>query len=198
MTVRGLLSMAYDLKARELVSGLPGWADGDKFDIEGRVDDAYLPTYRTLNDGQKLDRLRVMLQKLLSDRFALESHYADKEMSVYELRLAYASPKLVPSKAGEAMNMMVGQSQIVATAATLADLVTSLGGMVGRIVLDRTGLSGTYDFTLATELEGHQEGAGEAAAVFTSLKEQLGLKLVPARALVPVLVVKRLEKPTAN
>lgn len=69
----------------------------------------------------------------------------------------------------------------------------------GRPVLDRTGLAGKYDFTLEFEPTAKmgKEDSGRPS-VFTALEEQLGLKLVPAKEPVDVLVIDSIEHPAAN
>jgi uncharacterized protein (TIGR03435 family) len=79
----------------------------------------------------------------------------------------------------------------------------TLSGLTGRIVLDRTGLTGGFDFDLefAPESGGASDAsttAGNGASLFTALEEQLGLKLRSVRGQVQVVVIDRVERPTED
>jgi bla regulator protein BlaR1 len=78
-------------------------------------------------------------------------------------------------------------------------LATRLAGVVGRLVIEKTGLQGTFNFGLkwAADLAG-AEPSGDAPSIFTALQEQLGLKLESSRGPVEVLVVDHVEQPTPD
>ena len=83
---------------------------------------------------------------------------------------------------------------------SLAVLMGNIGGAAGRVVVDKTGLTGNYEFTLRWDARppGSPPTDDDRPSVFTALQEQLGLKLEPDRAPLRVLVIDRIEKPTED
>jgi uncharacterized protein (TIGR03435 family) len=89
-----------------------------------------------------------------------------------------------------------GKSELAATAVSMAALARYVGNRVGRIVVDKTGLSDSYDFTL--EWAADDAPDSPAPPLVTALREQLGLKLESQKSPVEVLVIDSLQKPSAN
>ena len=123
-------------------------------------------------------------------------------MPVYELVIAKSGPKLkqatTEESAGEA-RLSGGRGKFEAIGAQLSSLPMLLSNEAGRPVVDKTGLTGKYDFTLKYVPASHtatDETGG--ASIFTALEEQLGLKLEPAKAPIEVLVIDHLEKPSLD
>jgi uncharacterized protein (TIGR03435 family) len=236
MPLKVLIMRAYDVQNFQ-VSG-PSWMDSQRFDIIAKV-----PA------GANKEAARIMLQNLLIDRFKLKLHKGRKEAAIYELVVGKGGLKLreaVQTAAAPAegaggpsagpprgkdglMRTPHGQLGIQATArgrmrmqgdaATMARLTEILGIVVGRPVVDKTGLAGTYDVMLDFSPEGMGLGPkgpapGEGgdnpaeaprdsndsgATIFTALQEQLGLKLESRKRPVDLLVVESVEKvPTKN
>jgi uncharacterized protein (TIGR03435 family) len=191
-----LLQYAYDLQPRQFLNA-PTWADTAKFDIAGEPDTAGQP-----NKFQ----LQEMYQKLLADRFKLSFHREKKEFSVYILEPDKDGPKLAksdsdpngpthliwnPGPHGGSTSTFVNQ--------TIADLDDFLMWAVkDRQVVDRTGLTGRYDFALTFAVDPFAPEAGEAPDIFHAVQEQLGLKLVSTKARVDVIVIDHVEPPTEN
>jgi uncharacterized protein (TIGR03435 family) len=105
------------------------------------------------------------------------------------------------------LSVRAAQGQVVGSPASMEQLTRNLVGGVGRMVVDRTGLPGYYDFnvTFAPDSPPAAPGApagaapdGSAPSLFTAMQEQLGLKLEPGRAPIQVLVIDRAERPTAD
>jgi uncharacterized protein (TIGR03435 family) len=145
--------------------------------------------------------LRRMLQTLLADRFNFRFHRESKEIPVYVLVVAKGGPKFkesAPDSKRRFLGGVNGRNQVItATRYTVADLARSLG-FVGadRPVIDRTGLTGEYDFRIeATPRRDVELGD---ISVHTAVQEQLGLKLESQRAPIQVLVVDRFDKPSGN
>jgi uncharacterized protein (TIGR03435 family) len=155
-----------------------------------------------------------MMQTMLAERFQLKTHRETKELPVYSLMVAKGGPKLEEAKSGS-LRMNWGLGQIAYQSAPLSMLTNTLTQLTGRLVLDQTGLTGTYDFTLKwTPDEGQMQMFrrasdgpvnSEAAAsdaigpsLFTALKEQLGLRLEATKAPVEMLVVDHAERPSEN
>jgi uncharacterized protein (TIGR03435 family) len=206
VTLKGLVSEAYNVREAQITGG-PAWIDSDRYDVEARVEGSEVATLNKLNATERF----AMLQQVLTDRFRLKTHWETRELPVYALVVAKNGVKFTPAKPGDAGRPDEGsiygrpgriEARSIPTV-TLANLLTDQNRELGsRIVLDRTGLQGTYDFTLQWTPEDGGT-SGEAAensgpSLFTALQEQLGLKLEPAKAPLQVLVIDRAEQPTAD
>jgi uncharacterized protein (TIGR03435 family) len=177
----------------------------DKFDIEGKPDTPGTPS---------VEQSRVMLRKLLADRFQLKFHHAKKELSAYVLKVTKGGPKLtqdmgdpkgLPGLFGHGLGVLSVRN------ATMGDFASTMQDPVlDRPVVDQTGLTGKWDFTLKwtpdetqyAVLGGYKAPAAESADappdLFTAIQEQLGLKLESTKAPVDVLVIDHVERPSAN
>jgi uncharacterized protein (TIGR03435 family) len=205
-------------------SHLPKWVATDRYSIEARA---------PIGNPSK-DQMRLMLRSLLADRFQLAAHFEAREVPVFELRLAKAGqpgPKLIshadgppcdkpgpslgaglagfPPRCGSLAlirrsgNMLVGSRDV-----TMEALATSLFPLdLGRPAIDKTGLKGSFDFTLEWTPEPTGSAASDSPAPpapvvgptpIDALRDQLGLKLAPAKASLPILVVDRVERPSEN
>jgi uncharacterized protein (TIGR03435 family) len=200
-TVSGIVTFAYGLHPKQIVGG-PPWLEQDKYDVLAEPD----------GEGQPNDRQwRTMLQKLLADRFQLTFHRDKKELAAYVIVVERTGAKLAKS-AGDPNGLpglgFRALGNLTARNATMTDFAGLLQGFVlDRPVVDQTGLSGRFDFTLLWTPDQSQFG-GRAPAVaedpnappglFTAIQEQLGLKLESTKAIVDVVVIDHLERPTAN
>jgi uncharacterized protein (TIGR03435 family) len=218
--LRRLILTAYELFPQQLFGG-PGWIDSDRFDIVAQASEDLGPSV----PGGPPGRAQQMLQRLLAERFGLAVHTETRELAIYELTLARANGRLAagisPAKfdcaallaaygRGEAPMPPTsqcggsgGSGRILMRGATIPMFVRSLSSLTGRIVQDRTGLSGGFDFELQFSPEsgaasGSSAPDGTGASLFTALEEQLGVKLRPARGPVDVVVIDRVEQPTEN
>ncbi len=145
--------------------------------------------------------MRLMLQSLLADRFKLKMQRETREMAVYELVIDKGGPKLTPLKDGEKSgcgrvnSFMCG----IRTPGTLA---SSLKYLVGRPVIDKTGIEGRYDILLdfdAYTSRGETPPPGyDKPSVFKALQDQLGLRLEPQKMSLSSLVVQSIQRPTEN
>jgi uncharacterized protein (TIGR03435 family) len=199
-----LITFAYGLHARQVMGG-PDWVERDKYDVTGQPDAEGVPN---------VAQLRVMVQKLLTDRFKLAFHQDKKELSVYALIVGDKGPILTKS-AGDPNGLPAlffrSLGALPARNATMADLAAVMQtAVLDRPVVDQTGLTGRYDFTLTWTPDETQFSAmgvrvppptadpSAAPGLFTAIQEQLGLKLESTKAPVPVIVVDRVERPTDN
>jgi uncharacterized protein (TIGR03435 family) len=153
-----------------------------------------------------------MIQKLMADRFGLSFHRETRELSAYALTVANGGPKMRERKDGDGgpgYSQYFSGPRLPAQKTSMAQLAMGLQGLVlDRPVLDRTGLSGAYDFDLSwtpDELQfsgrggtGLYVGDPNGPSIYTALEEQLGLKLSSVKAPVEVLLVDRVEKPSEN
>ncbi len=188
----GLLMEAYDLKYYQL-SGFPSWADSDRFDIDAKAEGD-----GTLSKVQ----FKQMLQTLLADRFRLKVHRETKEMPVYALVVGKNGPKLKQSVAEEpSLTMRATQGvEITVSKGSMEQLATQLSGSgTDRPVLDKTGLTGTYDYKLSWTPERDGVPSDSSSVILPiAVQEQLGLKLESQKAPIEILVIDHAEKPSAN
>jgi len=220
LPLRWLVAQAFlvSLDGNRLV-GLPEWIDTERYAIAG-----------TIPDGVPVSALPVLVTNLLKDRFRMVSHTETREMPIYNLVLARNDKRLGPSlketsaecRAAMAARLAApqrGASPPTASGACppsglnvgfvsqggiqMATLAQGLIQLVGRPVIDRTGLTGYYDYTLKWMPEPGIGPPGppvdpEAPSIFTAVQEQLGLKLEAGRGPVEVVVIDRLEKPALD
>jgi uncharacterized protein (TIGR03435 family) len=173
----------------------PEWMATGKFDIIAKAADS----------GDD-DRRREMMRNLLAERFRLRTHRESRPMPVYELVPASRGPKLHPSKfdAAEMRKLPGGGLRLDFRRTSMAQLAEFLStlAVIARPVLDASGQTGVYDFTLDLhEVSGPwpSEAERRAAPSFsTVLQEQLGLRLLSAKRPIEVLVVDYAEQPSAN
>jgi uncharacterized protein (TIGR03435 family) len=203
-TLKECIGYAYNLTPA-LIPGGPPWIEVDRYDIVGETPGETKPS---------LAQILLMFQALLADRFKLQFHREPKEMTVYNLVVGKNGAKIKESTAGPdaAPGLLIQGSPrgalLPARNATMAAFASLLQRVVlDRPVIDKTGLSGKYDFDLEWSLEGTRQGRGAAIPaapdvdsalnIFSSI-QQLGLRLESAKGLVEVLVIDRVEKPDAN
>ena len=155
-----------------------------------------------------------MLLGILQDRFGLRSHLDTREQRVYELSVLTDGSKLRPtpqpaSLDGEPpnkpqMHWAIHNGKLTASAMTMDVMAENLSYQFKRTVVDKTGITGTYDFTLSWTSEDQAGGqdsganANPSPNIFTALKEQLGLKLMLTKSSVITVVVDKLNPPEAN
>ncbi len=159
---RMLINFAYNLKSNDQLQGAPNWVDAEKFDIDAKEEDSFVQQLRKMPFDQGQEQIRLTVQSLLADRFKLKVSRTTKQLRVYALIIAKNGPKMTESKLGtfgpigsnppgpRGMRMM-GPGDLAATAASmsfLADVLSRQRDLGGRIVVDETGLKGSYDFTL--------------------------------------------------
>lgn len=192
---RQLILEAYDLKDYQL-----SWLSG-----AGSQDDVFYDIIAKAEGDAALTRneLRRMLQTLLAQRFNLRFHFETKEIPVYALTVGSNGPKFTKSNSdtSEAKRFGVhGRNQTITMPHdTMEALADKLFG-VDRPVVDRTGLTGTYDIKLEAtpQFRIERDPQPEDISMFNAVQEQLGLKLEPAKAPVRLLVVDHIEKPSEN
>jgi bla regulator protein BlaR1 len=195
-TVEMMIEFAYDVRAPQ-ISGGPTWLESDGFDIVAKA------------EGENPD-LRLMLQKLLEDRFKLALHRETKELSEYTLVVGKSGPKLQRSDKDRGSISGGGKGRTIYQKVSMTMLAQNLSQRLGRTVTNGTGLKGDFDFTLEwTPGEGEPRKKVDGVevplpadatgpSVFTAVQEQLGLKLESMKGPVEILVIDRAEKPSGN
>ena len=195
MPLKPLVMIAYgDTHEMRLVDGGPKWAETDPFDMNAQVDKADLPDWDKLTGAPRLDRMRPLLQTLREQRFKLKEHTATISTPVYVLEQAKGGSKLKEVPAPTPAELQGDQRRREANKPTdppQLGLDVTLTGWVGHGVkveelagglgyaltaedkplLNQTGLTGYYDFTLSLI---KQEGGPTREQ---QMEEQLGLRL---------------------
>jgi uncharacterized protein (TIGR03435 family) len=221
LPIFSIVSIGYQVPGYR-IEGLPDWARTTVFDVNAQA-----------GRQPEIEERPAYYRGLLVDRFNFAAHIERREMDVYTLTLARSDGRLGPGLRRSGVNCdeiiaanrkqnvagqrpqapapgvrptcgaVGGAMSMTAGAAELVPLIGMLAGALERPVLDKTGLTGRFDFEFKAAPPRAGPGvAGTALAelppVFTALEDQLGLKLTPGRAPVEVLVIDRLEMPTEN
>lgn len=219
-TLRRMIVFAYGLNmgSGEQVVGGPNWIGSALFDVHAKEDLETVAKLKTMSGDDEADVVRALLRTLLAERFKLKVHRQMKELPVYVLAVVKTGLKMtvVVPEAPDEKNpveakkvrpsgiQLNGSGELQGINATPAILATVLGRQPeigGRLVQDKTGLTGSYNFKLKWTPEAgmtgdHSEGSG--VSLFTALQEQLGLKLEATKGLVDVVVIDSVEMPTEN
>jgi len=229
--VQDLIRQAYGIFAngpaitlkRLRITGAPAWVESDVYTITAKTDGS-TPIWQM--NGP-------MLQALLEDRFALKLHRETREGSVYDLTIAKGGPKLKATPEGGCVpldlnqNRMpekpapgeprvrycgsmqsssgMGKTTMSGWGATMANIAGMLSPGVGRDVIDKTGLTGLFDYRIEfsrdevrADVHPGEASMPEGSSLFTAIEEQLGLKLVSAKGPVEYVVIDHVERPTDN
>lgn len=197
VTLKLLLAEAYHVYDFQIAG--PKWIDVDRYDLEAKISGAVSPSKT---------QLRAMLQKLLTERFGVLVRRESKEMSVYALQLGKGESKLQPTKHSDSpiIFRVFQRRQIVAENAPLQNLTDALTWLLGRPVLDQTGLQGFFDYKLEWSPDEMQlrsqealpETEGNAPSLVAALREQVGLRLVSTRGPADLIVVEKAHRSTPN
>jgi uncharacterized protein (TIGR03435 family) len=193
----------YQLRRFEIL-GLPEWINSERFDVDAVAGEHATP-----------EEARKMLQHLLEDRFKLVVRRTTRELPIYQLVRARSDGRLgdrlkrsdvdcstrpLPAPApGQPRPcvMVFGQGHLSSNGMTIAQLAEmGLARSVERPVLERTGLTGGYQWTLEWAPDGSTDS--DRPTLITALQEQLGLKLESTRGRVEVLMIDSVSRPTPD
>jgi uncharacterized protein (TIGR03435 family) len=210
-----IIRQAFGLLETQLANE-PDWAKSERYDIRAKAPDGV----------EVSQNLRPLLRSLLKDRLGLQSHTEQRELPTYDLVLSRSDGRLgaklsqagfdcsqplsvarpKPGPSGDAVcTITPGPGRLSVRGFPMASVAGALVNQVQRTVVDKTGLSGPWNFELlyTPDRPAVVNGAivppnPDAPSLFTALQEQLGLKLESSRGPVDVLVVDRLERPTED
>jgi uncharacterized protein (TIGR03435 family) len=202
ISLADLITFTFELHLTQ-VSGLPGWAETEGYEIVAKL------------PGSD-DQIRTMLKNLMQSRFGLSFHTEKRELSVYTISIGKNGPagiKMVKNTTNGARVGAQGLGRTTFSGVTMAGFAGQLQlRVLDRPVIDRTGLTDRYDFTLnwrpdefqfprasaAQRASAVAAGADALPDLFTAVQEQLGLKLDATRAPADVLVIDKVSKPSEN
>jgi uncharacterized protein (TIGR03435 family) len=205
---------AWPTESNQII-GAPDWFKIDRYDLVGRITGT--PTE---------EQQRELWRAFFVERMKLKAHYETREQPAYALVLARSDGRLGPnvrpapidcaarrqaSIRGEQLPPLPQASNGMPACSartsgglmqsggqTMAALGRSISGLAGRFVVDRTGLAGSFEYTLEYSRQQPGEPLSDKPDVFTALQEQLGLKLEPIRAPVQVVVIDHIERPIVD
>jgi uncharacterized protein (TIGR03435 family) len=189
VTVNTCIKWAFGVQDSQ-ISG-PGWMQADHFDINAKADGP-------VGDAQ----MKLMMRALLAERFKLSFHREERELKSFALLVAKGGPKLHEAADGESKgSMQNSEIGTVAKSTTMRELGDMLSGPLQTPVVDKTGLTGRYDFTIdftnyLPEDKSVRPNVG--SVMMAALQGELGLKLEAEKAMVEVMVVDHVEKPSEN
>ena len=234
--VQMLLTEAFHVEDDHII-GAPGWVKTNRYDVQAKVS----PEDASRLDKLKFDERRSMLLPLLVERFNLKYHHETREMASYSLVVAKGRPKMKESavqptppdakhpepganpKPGDPgaqrpqqqrMLRFMGRGHLEAEGSDTQMLARVLSQQLGRTVIDKTGLTGSYDYTLQwtpddapPPMPGGADGGpprndngtdAVGPSLFTALQEQLGLKLESTKGTADVIVIDHIDLPSEN
>jgi uncharacterized protein (TIGR03435 family) len=196
VTLRIMMLVAYEVTDRQIAGG-PDWTGTERFDLDCKSERSY-----------STHELHEMLARTLEERFQMKLRRSKREMPVWALVVDKGGPKLTPHPEGDLDHppLTAGPNGRGAAGRNLSMdfLALNLSRILDRNVVDRTGISGYYDVVLdfvndappAPDGVAHQPDTGPT--VFQALREQLGLRLDPARAPMEYLTIESATRPLAN
>jgi uncharacterized protein (TIGR03435 family) len=221
-TLSMLIQLAYGLRSTDQVSGGPEWTRDEHYDVRAKMSSVDIAALAKLSPIEAVQRREQMLQALLEERFKLKVHPEIRQAPAFALVVAKGGPKLRDTatdpnpplgkgKDGKPLvgfNQATGHTMVAQGISTkaLADFLSRPTSGLGRPVIDQTGLTAVYDFTLNwvpnwnAILPGTARSAPspeEADSLFEAL-QQIGLKLQPATAPVSIVVIDHVEPPSEN
>ncbi len=212
LPMKALLQIAYGYDAP--VVGGPDWVGTTFYDLQARSDEAADMRLAKLTENEVRLEKRHAIQVLLADRLELKTHLETRNTSIYNLVVAKGGLKMKPIPVPPApadgsapaplppVDIQAHGSrhglEFVGTNAVLRSVTGSLSAMMEAPVIDKTGLTGAYDFTLQFGREWSANDPESYPSIFTAVQEQLGLKLEAAKESVPNLVLDHIAKPAAN
>jgi uncharacterized protein (TIGR03435 family) len=190
--LRDIVALAYQTR----IQGGPSWIDSERYDIEAKTE----------NKNATRDCIRSMLRTLLVDRFKLAFHTETRQVPLYTLVVAKNGPKVEEAKEDEQTWIATGPEpgyHLTFRKWPIKGLAATIQGLLGKPVLDKTGLPGFYDFKLDFASPSPQPGqdaepVDSGASLFTAVQEQLGLKLEAGKGPIEEMVIGHVDHASEN
>ena len=223
VTAKVAIAFAYNLNGRQIVGG-PAWIASDRYNVEARAS-RRLPSKD--GSGHLREPVAVMLRALLADRFRLRVRQESRQMPVYALVRAQPlvtpdekhlrparidcddfDARLTSATTDDEKKVAFGDcfertgGELHVKGRPIQRLADQLVGYFDRVIVNETGLTGLFDVDLTwrgRELPRGAEGrAAERDMILDVLEEQLGMKLEERKAMLPVVVIESIQRPTPN
>ncbi|MGB6827571.1 MAG: TIGR03435 family protein [Terracidiphilus sp.] len=217
ISMKELIQFAFDLgyfAVDQRIAGGPKWIGTARFDLDAKCDDQTASAFVKIPIKKQLPTEQAMVRALLADRFKLRLHHETRVIPVLVLVPAHGGPKLTVAANADADDPFGPDGppgNWKAEGVSMDELATGLSQLSdvdGRIVVDKTGLKGRFDFKLKWTPDNpaaDQAGVNNevkpdpsSPSLFTALEEQLGLKLEASKQPVDVLVIDSADLPSAN
>jgi|SRR5579864_5110878 len=215
ITMQNTVLNAFSTGLQIQITGGPAWINELRFDLEAKYVPEVGDALKTLSREDRGFVQRYMMLQILKERMNFAAHVDTKEVPAYDLVIGKNGPKLKAADPNAKNNGSMsirpdqGKTVLTGTGMQIANLARNLSGPAGRPVFDKTGLNGIYDVTLEyvreQSLSASVPGDGAAAppdpggpSILAALEDQLGLKLVPSRGPMQVVVIEHMDKPDAN
>jgi len=193
LVTRSLIASAYEVLPGQILRA-PGWVSSERYDIDARCEEL-----QSLSAAEIDRRNMVRLRALLEDRFQLKTHREAREWQTYVLLAGTRAGKLTPTRRTEERYRRTGNhGHTEWEGATMDDLSRLLALQLQRPVINQTGIEGRFDFVLDFESQATPAGQETWPSLFTSLPNQLGLKIESRKGPVDFLVVDQVERPSRN
>ena len=197
------MQIAWDVKDFQ-ISGGAGWNESEHYDIEAVATKPF-----------EQDEYRAMIQTMLADRFGLVIHHAVEDRSGYALVVNRNGPKLPPPEEDSSVlfsRTASGDRTLQAKSATMKQLASGLSFVLGKVVIDKTGIEGLYNVSMQWTPDpsnpllnksgmpdpGPPIDAAPGPTIYTVLQEKLGLKLESRKIPVDVIMIDQARRPSAN
>jgi uncharacterized protein (TIGR03435 family) len=225
-----LIDYAYAIKNPEQLVGATGWIADERFDFNAKMESSVMDALQKLTRDDRILARQQMMQAVLADRFKLVAHRETRELQIYTLVIAKSGLKMKEAKPGDTypngikipgapspaglMSFQAAPNGVVLTAqgVPLTMLLGTISREVGRLIVDKTGLTGNYDFVFQFTPDTYHapSNLGEGGSsmplppdvgtisIFTAMQEQLGLKLESVKAPIEVVVIDHAERPSGN
>jgi uncharacterized protein (TIGR03435 family) len=194
ITLRAYMSVAYQVRDSQIIGG-PSWIDTDRFDMEAQAEKPSTP-----------EELHLMLQHLIEERFQMKFHRETREQTGFALVVDKGGPKGLTEHDPQDHTVSpirgVGPGKMGATNADMRLLALNLSRILDRQVIDKTGLTARYDFTVQFPLRDDDNppapGPPDFSVISNALRENIGLRLEPGKAPTEFIIIDHIEKLTAN
>jgi uncharacterized protein (TIGR03435 family) len=192
-SVTSMVMFAYAVHNKQIAGG-PSWMS-DHFDVDGVPDVIGEPN---------LKQMQEIVQKMLADRFGMKFHREKRELAIYAITKDKGGVKLEKSKlpgdegADQTGNGSAEGQMMKFTNNSMDDFALGMQYFLDKPVVNETGLTEKYDFTLRWNTKLVPEADSDVPGLFTAAREQLGLRIEATKGQVDVLVIEELARPTAN
>jgi uncharacterized protein (TIGR03435 family) len=225
-SIRRYIMNAYGAIYAAQVVGGPDWLSKDSYNIKGKIPDDIEAAQQTMKSDDRLNQTRSMQQALLAERFHLKAQFEARVLPVYELVPAKGGLKITevpappdrkpgdpppqppapgqPPPPGMSMTMLNsnGLRAFNGRAIKMQALIRPLGPDTGdRPIVDHTGFTGYFDvtdLTWASVGDAAATTSPDAPSLTEALEQKLGLKVIPAKDPIEVLVIDAIDRPTEN